>query len=217
DLGGRLAWRRGGRRPAGRSSSGREGSLVALLIAAAAAAVALAALVWLWITRREVRSRREPRLERVPDRPVVELGGSRPNAPRGVEGRSTSETQTRVGAGKDVRPEPTALLAEPEGPTKAPEVAGAQGSQGTVEPAAELPDGSVGRSEAVVLELLDDDRPDVRRNAVAALAAGGGALALRGLSYAAARDPVVEVRRVAILGIRSLVERRSAPADGGSS
>jgi len=195
---------------------------VALLIAAAAAAVALAALVWLWITRREVRSLRERRLERVPDRPVVELGGSRPNAPRGVEGRSTSETQTRVGAGKDVRPEPTALLAEPEGPrqevpTKAPEVAGAQGSQGTVEPAAELPDGSVGRSEAVVLELLDDDRPDVRRNAVAALAAGGGALALRGLSYAAARDPVVEVRREAILGIRSLVERRSAPADGGSS
>ncbi len=195
---------------------------MALLIAVAAAAIALAALGWQWITRREVRSLRQRRLEHGPDRPVVELGGSRPNAPRGVEGRSTSETQTRVGAAKDVRLEPTALLAEPEGPrqevaAKAAEVAGAQGSQVTVEPAPEVREGSVGRSEAVALELLDDERPDVRRNAVAALAAGGGALALRGLSYAAARDPVVEVRREAILGIRSLVERRSAPADGGSS
>ncbi|HZP90493.1 MAG TPA: hypothetical protein VFC04_05790 [Actinomycetota bacterium] len=189
------------------------------LIAVTAGAVALAALVWQWITRREVRRLRERRSVRAtePERSIGRGGPGSGGQASTFVGEAPAETRTP--APRDVRPEPAVLLSEPGGAAvEAPAiVAEGAGGRRTADVESTGPSRPAGRSEAAVLELLDDDRPDVRRSAVAALAAGGGAHALRGLSYAAARDPAVEVRREAILGIRSLVERRFAPAEGGSS
>lgn len=197
--------------------------MVAIVIAVVAAAVALVALVWQWITRREIRSLRERRPGRPaePGRSVERAGrvGSQAVASEGVGGAST-ETLASARGPREVRVEPPALLVESAGAREAPATEPHGGERGMTEAAFEPPveqGRPAGRSEAAVLDLLDDDRPDVRRSAVAALAAGGGAHALRGLSYAAARDPAVEVRREAILGLRSLVERRSAPTEGGAS
>jgi HEAT repeat protein len=72
----------------------------------------------------------------------------------------------------------------------------------------------VALSRAVLLELLDDPRPSVRRNAVVALTASGGAPAVRGIAHALTEDPDVDVRREAVSGLRSLVGDRSAAVGG---
>jgi HEAT repeat protein len=69
-------------------------------------------------------------------------------------------------------------------------------------------------SPVLLLELLDDPHPSVRRNAVVALTATGGASAIRGLARVLARDPSVMVRREAIDGLRSAVNERPATAGG---
>ena len=65
----------------------------------------------------------------------------------------------------------------------------------------------------LLLELLDDDEPDTRRDAVAALVGMGGRGSTERLTLILGRDPSAEVRREAVSALRDSLERPgSGPA-----
>jgi len=188
----------------------RGGSLTPVLIVVLVAAVAVVTAAAVVLSRRERR-----RARRMPVSLHGDEGPGWSSSPRG----GLEPALARAGEPEPDAPNPLQDLsnaARSESPTS--DTAGAQGGvaqpEGDAEPRPRQPSPSGEASDAALLELLDDDRPSVRQNAVNALAIGRGAHAVRGLSYAISRDPSVEVRREAILGLRSLVEK---PADSVGS
>jgi hypothetical protein len=180
----------------------RGGKLAALLIAAVSGTVTAAALVGLWLSRRELGRARQALVRPGSEKEAGWAFGPRPKA--------AAETEKEQG-GPPVHPErPETERAEVD--LAAPS---ADDTEGRPEILVEPGPRERTPSDAALIELLNDSRPSVRRNAVVALAIGGGREALRGLAYSAAKDPSVEVRREAILGLRSFVGGRSASSDGG--
>ncbi|MEW6058667.1 MAG: HEAT repeat domain-containing protein [Actinomycetota bacterium] len=185
----------------GRVPKGGRPASVEIIVGGAAVALVAAVAVLLW--RRELRRARVIPMS-APD--AEDQGWS--FGPRGGDRSAIEEVPHEADA---AGLPPDSSDAPPPGPeaeaTHAEGVsdAGTEGSRPGGGPA--FPADSA--SDMVLLELLDDERPSVRRNAVIALAVGRGAHALRGLSYAASQDPSVEVRREAILGLGSLMGKRS--------
>lgn len=65
-------------------------------------------------------------------------------------------------------------------------------------------------AEQTIVEALQDEFPQVRREAVRALAEIGGGGAARALSVVVARDPSAEVREEAVAALAGLIEHPAA-------
>jgi hypothetical protein len=190
-------------------------------VAALSASAAFVAIAVALLSRRQVlRARRLSALapaeegmawsfgpREVAESAEPEAGESRAGAPEASEPEAS---EPEAGQSTSLSDSSQVMASTPlAAGAREPSAEGVRGGLGAAsEPASGQASGAIEPSEAALLELLDDDRVSVRRGAVTALAGGHGADALCGLSYAVLRDPCADVRREAIVGLRSLVGRR---------
>lgn len=168
--------------------------------AAAAGMLALVALAMLWWTRAELRKVRAARRKidpvewRTPISPPAAFQGHRADgepagdsgttAPAAADATSGAKTTTS-GEGEKLQPAEVVRADVLEQP----------------EPL------------ELLLELLEDDEPDTRRDAVVALAGVHGPGGTERLTLILGRDPSAEVRREAVAALRDSLERPRAGSD----
>ena len=161
------------------------GSVAAALAAAAAGVVAVVALILLLRTRAELREIR---------------------VARWWHGQGEWQSPTSISPPKnDVRTPlpvgPMAVTAEtPPGISREEQL---QPSEVVREDAEKSPE-----PVELLLELVEDEEPGTRRDAVAALAGLRGEVRAERLTLVLGRDPSAEVRREAVTALRGSMERR---------
>ncbi len=201
----------------------------AILLAVGGAAVALLALLAIGFFRRKARAARRPPAWSG-DRASTYVNARRPPvatapAPQVREAAAPEAAQpvgetARPGAAEPPFARPAAAPIAPAAPA-APPASSADRTAAGLRRALQDPDpfiriaiiaGLIGQegAEDIILEALVDEYPQVRREAVRALAEIGGSAAVRALSDVVQGDPSAEVREEAVAALATLIERRTA-------
>ncbi len=180
--------------------------------AVAAGILALVALILLWRTRAELRRvRAELRRVRAAQRPTDTSGWRTPMSPpdaseghRGPDGEPAADSGTTAPAAADA----TSGAANTTSGEDEGEDEKLQPTEVVQVDVVEEPD-----PLELLLELLEDDEPDTRRDAVVALAGVRGPGGIERLTLILGRDPSAEVRREAVAALRDSLERPRAGPD----
>lgn len=170
--------------------------------AVATGILAIVALILLWRTRAELRKVRAAR------RPTDPSGWRTPISPpdasqdhRGPDGKPAADSGTTAPAAADATSGAETTTSREEEKLQPAEVVRAD--------VVEEPE-----PFELLLELLEDDEPDTRRDAVVALAGVRGPAGTERLTLVLGRDPSAEVRREAVAALRDSLERSRAGSDG---
>lgn len=174
--------------------------------AVAAGIVALIALILLWRTRAELRKVRSAQRR-------TDAGEWRaPLSSTGPAGDATSTTEATPETTSEITASGREHTPVQAGPTlEAVETATATRDE-PLQPAEAVRDEWAGEPERleVLLELVEDEESDTRRDAVMALAGVPGPGGAERLTLILGRDPSAEVRREAVAALRGSLERRRA-------
>ncbi len=173
--------------------------------AVGAGVLALVALMLLWRTRTQLRK------ARVAQRDTDTSGWQTPTSAtdaaqghRGPDGEPAADSGTTAPAAADATSGAETTTSNEEEKLQPSEVA-----RGDV---VEEPE-----PLQLLLELLEDDEPDTRRDAVVALAGVRGPGGTERLTLILGRDPSAEVRREAVAALRDSLERPRAGSDAGGA